>query len=264
MRVLRVYFALALSDVRQQMQHTASFWMGTVGNFLATVIDALGIAVLYASFGTLRGWTLAEIAVLYGIVNTAFALAEGVGRGFDQFAGMVKNGDFDRLLLRPRSAALQVLSSRLELTRLGRLAQALGVLALGIAGLPQGLTAGQAALIAVCIVSGALLFCGLLMMQAAACFWTVESLEVFNVLTYGGITMAAYPLDVYRDWLRRLFLVVVPIGCIGYLPSAIFLGKALPYPPATAYLAPLAGAAFLMLGLGAWALGVRHYRSTGA
>ncbi len=62
------------------------------------------------------------------------------------------------------------------------------------------------------------------MMQAAVCFLTVESIEVFNVLTFGGISAAAYPLE-FRKWLR-IFLYMIPIGFINYLPCAYLFGKA--------------------------------------
>lgn len=264
MENIKTYFALALADVRSQMQHKASFVLGALGNFCATIIDFLGIWTLFASFGALDGWTLPEIAVLYGVINVSFTIAEAMGRGFDLFAGMVKAGDFDRVLLRPRGTLFQVLAGRLELTRLGRLTQGAGVLALGIALQPQGMNAGQLGLLALCIAGGVMLFLGLLMMQAAMCFWTVESLEAFNVLTYGGVTMASYPLSVYRGWFRRFFLFVVPLGCLNYLPAAVLFGKSLPYPSFTAYLAPLAGGLFLLAGALVWQLGVRHYRSAGA
>lgn len=264
MNTIKVYSRMALADMRSQMQHKASFVMGAVGNFSATIIDFLGITVLFSSFGALRGWTLYEIAVLYGIVNTSFALAEGIGRGFDEFAGIIRRGDFDRVLLRPRGTVMQILASRLELSRLGRVIQGAGVLALGIALQPHPMGPLQLMLIGFCLAGGILLFLGLLMMQAGLCFWTIESLEAFNVLTYGGITMASYPLDIYRGWFRRFFLYVVPLGFLNYLPSAVLFGKNLSYPLWTAYLVPAAGALFLLLGMLVWRLGVRHYRSAGA
>ena len=157
---------------------------------------------------------MAEIAVLYGIVNSAYALAEGVGRGFERFNQLVKTGDFDRVLLRPRGTLFQILSSKMEAARVGRLIQAVGALWLGLAAMPQVVGPGQIALILLCIVGGMLLFLGLLMMQAAVCFWTVESIEVFNVLTFGGISAAAGPLDAFRKWLRDFFLYMIPIGFI--------------------------------------------------
>ena len=110
MQAIRTYFVLALSDVRSQMQYRASFAMQTLGNFLASCVDFLGIAALFSSFGALQGWSLYEVAVLYGIVNLSFALAEGIGRGFDEFARTIREGNFDRVLLRPRGTLFQVLS----------------------------------------------------------------------------------------------------------------------------------------------------------
>lgn len=123
MQAIRTYFVLALSDVRSQMQYRASFAMQTLGNFLASCVDFLGIAALFSSFGALQGWSLYEVAVLYGIVNLSFALAEGIGRGFDEFARTIREANFDRVLLRPRGTLFQVLASRLEISRVGRLLQ---------------------------------------------------------------------------------------------------------------------------------------------
>ena len=185
MQAIRTYFVLALSDVRSQMQYRASFAMQTLGNFLASCVDFLGIAALFSSFGALQGWSLYEVAVLYGIVNLSFALAEGIGRGFDEFARTIREGNFDRVLLRPRGTLFQVLASRLEISRVGRLLQGAAVLALGLTGLPEPLGLGQGLLLAACVIGGTMLFLGVLFLQAAACFWTLESLEVFNILTCG-------------------------------------------------------------------------------
>ena len=57
-------------------------------------------------------------------MSVSFAIADAITRGFDVFGErFVKTGDFDRLLVRPRSTALQLLGSELRATRIGRLAQ---------------------------------------------------------------------------------------------------------------------------------------------
>jgi viologen exporter family transport system permease protein len=109
-------------------------------------------------------------------------------------------------------------------------------------------------------------FLGILMLQATSAFWTVESLEVWNSFTYGGLTMGQYPLAIYRSWLRDLFIFVFPIGCATYFPGVAILGRADPLgaPPIVGWLAPLAGPVFLAGCLQIWRIGVRHYRSTGS
>src|SRR2546423_14338654 len=105
------------------MQYRASFLMLAAGQLLITGIDFLGIWALFSRFGSLRGWRLPEVALFYGVTNVAFAIAEAFGRGFDQFSNLVKSGDFDRLLLRPRGTAFQVAGMELQLMRCGRLIQ---------------------------------------------------------------------------------------------------------------------------------------------
>jgi ABC-2 type transport system permease protein len=201
------------------------------------------------------------VALLYGMVNVAFALGEGIGRGFDVFPNLVKSGDFDRLLLRPRSTALQVAGQELQLMRLGRLAQGLMVLVWAATALEVGWTFGKVALIAGAVAGGACLFYGLFVLQATAAFWTVEGLELANAVTYGGTETAQYPLSVYRPWFRRFFTWVVPLACTTYFPAQAILGREASL---LHWLAPAVGVLFLIGALQVWRWGVRHYCSTGS
>jgi ABC-2 type transport system permease protein len=116
------------------------------------------------------------------------------------------------------------------------------------------------------ILGGLLLFWGILVLQATLSFWTVESLEIVNTITYGGVEAGQYPLDIYTGWFRRFLIFIVPIGCVTYFPIAAILGHAdvAGVPAWAGALTPLAGLAFLGLAFGAWRQGVRHYTSTGS
>jgi ABC-2 type transport system permease protein len=262
-RLYRHYMILSL---RGQMQYRASFFLWSVGQFLAVAIEFVGIWALFDRFGTLRGWTLPEVALLYGMTNVAFALAESFGRGFDTFSTLVKGGDFDRLLLRPRSTALQVAGQEFQLLRVGRLLQGIAVLVWGMAALHIAWTAPKALLLLAAILSGACVFYGLFVLQATMCFWTVESLEIMNTVTYGGTETAQYPLTIYRPWFRRFFTFVVPLVCVNYVPASALLGREaeLGVPAALPWLIPLVGVLFLVASLHIWKLGERRYRSTGS
>src|SRR6185295_14694023 len=129
---LGLYTRYATASIKGQMQYPASFVMLTIGQFLSTIVEFIGIAALFGRFHNLGDWTLAQVALFYGTVNISFALADMISRGFDVFGPMfVKTGEFDRLLLRPRATALQLLGYELRLTRLGRFLQ--GALVLGTA-----------------------------------------------------------------------------------------------------------------------------------
>jgi len=95
-------------SIRSQMQYRASFIMTTLAHFLMTGLEFLAIWVLFARFEHLGSWRLEEVCLFYGLINMAFALSDATSRGFDMFHTMVKGGDFDRLLVRPRSTVIQL------------------------------------------------------------------------------------------------------------------------------------------------------------
>ncbi|MGC4046023.1 MAG: ABC-2 family transporter protein [Armatimonas sp.] len=258
---LSLWRTLVQASVRSQMQHKISFIMLSVGNFGAVSADLVALWALYARFGNLPNWTLPQIALLYGMVQLAFAIAECVGRGFDQFSGVIRTGEFDRFLVRPRSAALLLAGQIFELSRIGRLFS--GLIALLWGGLYSGVAWSFAKVILVtwATLGGAATFLGVLVLQATLCFWTVESLEMVNAVTYGGITAAQMPLTIYPKWLRYLFTFGVPIACMNYLPADVLLDRS-SY-PLLAWLAPLVGFFFLAISLPIFNAGVRKYTSAG-
>jgi len=258
----RRYIGIA---IRSQLQYRASFIMTLLGNLVTTGIEFLGIWALFDRFGNLRGWTLPEIALFYGVVNVAFAIAEALARGFDTFPNLVKSGDFDRLLLRPRSTALQVAGGELQLMRSGRLVQGLVVLGWSLHSLGIGLGVGTMAVISCAVLAGVCIFAGLFVLQATLSFWTIETLEIMNTVTYGGTETAQYPLTIYRPWFRRFFTFVVPLACANYLPLTPLLGRVESEGfQSMVVVSPLVGLLFLGVSFGLWKVGVRHYHSTGS
>lgn len=261
-----VYYRYVEVSVRSQMQYRASHTFQTIGHLLVTAIELLAIVALFERFGSLKGWSLPEVALMYGIVNIAFAFADAATRGFDQFGTMVRSGDFDRLLLRPRTTALQLAGRELTLKRIGRLTQGLVVLLWAAAELGVDWTPLKVGLTLEAIIGGAALFSGLIVLQATLAFWTTETLEIMNALTYGGVATAQYPLVIYLPWFRRLFTYVVPLAAVSYFPAIAILGRPDPLGSSVLfqYLSPLIGIGFLVVTLQVWKFGVRHYLSTGS
>ncbi len=263
---MRLYARYASISMRGQMQYRASFVMETIGQFGALGTEFIGILVLFGRFGTLEGWSLAEVAFLYGLVHLGFAFADTFCRGFDSFGITVRLGDFDRLLLRPRSTALQLAGQEIVLRRLGRLMLALGVIIWATAALDVDWTAAKAALTVLTVLCGAALFAGILILHATLAFWTTETLEMTNIVTHGGVETTQFPLSIYRPWFRGIFTFVFPLGAVSYFPALAILGRPDPLgsPLWFQYAAPLIGFLFLLVCLRVWEFGVRRYMSTGS
>jgi len=267
MNGFRLYLAYVRNCLRAQMLYPTAFSLRLGSQFLITITEFGGLWALFARFNHIRGWTFAQIALFYGVVSVAFALSDTIARGLDMFGPQfVKTGDFDRVLLRPRPATLQLMGFEFGFTSLGRLLQGLFALGVGAALLQIEWTAFKVLLIFWAIAGGFALFFGILLLQATLSFWTVESLEIVNTLTYGGIEAAQYPLDIYAAWFRKFLIFVVPLGCVIYFPVAAVLGRSEMTGMAawTGAVTPFAGFVFLAVAFAAWRVGVRHYTSTGS
>lgn len=264
---LSLYIRLIGLSIRGQMQYRVSFLLMSAGQFVTTGVEFAAIWALFARFGTLVPWTLPQVAFFYGIVNTSFAVTDAAARGFELFgAQFVKTGNFDRLLLRPRSTVLQLAGHEFPLMRVGRLLQGVLVLGWAILHLDIDWNVGRVVLLVVTLCAGFVLFYGIVICQAVLSFWTTESLEIMNTLTYGGVETAQYPIAIYQKYFRRFFTFVVPLACVTYFPVVAILGIPDPLgsPLVVQALAPLAGFGFFAVALLLWRFGVRHYTSTGS
>ncbi len=263
----QLFYQYIIISIKSQMQYRASFIMFTISHFGTTVIEILGIWALFARFGNIKGWSLSEVALFYGIINIAFASAESFARGFDLFSNLVKSGDFDLLLLRPRSTILQVAASECQLFRLGRLGQGLIVLTWSFIHLGLYDSWLNILLTIFAIIGGTCMFYGLFILQATLAFWSTETLELMNILTYGGTETGQYPLPIFKRWFQYFFIFIVPLGCVIYFPAIAILKKAdtiFGTPIWLQSVLPVMGIFFLILAVFTWRVGVRHYRSTGS
>ncbi|RXZ80544.1 hypothetical protein EBB07_18515 [Paenibacillaceae bacterium] len=260
---MKLYWRYLLILFKSQLQYRASFWLLSVGQFFVPLSVFAGLYFLFERFGQIQGWQFFEVALCFAVIHMAFAISECFARGFDNFSSLVAGGDFDRLLVRPRSTVLQVIGSKFEFSRVGRLLQSVIVLIFAVSNLAVDWSLLKVFTLLLMILSGTAIFTGIFILAATMCFWTIQGLEFANIFTDGGKEMAQYPLNIYHKWVTRFFTFVIPFGCVNYLPLLYLLdkhdGQVLLH-----VLSPLAGFLFLIPCLLFWQFGVRRYRSTGS
>lgn len=263
---LKLYLKYLRINLESQLQYKASFLMMAAGHFLITFIEFFGLWILFDRFGSIKGFNFEEAALFYGIIHMGFAICEGWTRGFDVFPKLVRSGDFDRILLRPRSTVLQILGQDIQLMRFGRFIQGFIVLVWSLTRLNISWTLGKTLLLIGAILGGNFLFSGLIVLQATLSFWSIQSLEIMNSFTYGGVQAGQYPISIYKPWFRNVLIYLVPIASVNYFPAMNILGKADPlgYPYWIGSMSPFVGLTFFILSLYIWQFGVRHYSSTGS
>lgn len=263
---VRAYRMIAAMWIRSTMAYRASFAMTTLGNFAATALDFVAILLMFSQVDRLGGYSLPEVAFLYGVAGTAFGIADLALGSMDRLGRRVRDGTLDTLLMRPVPVLAQVAADRFALRRLGRITQGLLVLGYAIAVLDISWTPLRLLMIPLMLLSGGVIFSAVFVAGAAFQFVAQDASEVQNSFTYGGGTLLQYPPTVFAKDLLRGVTFVLPLAFVNWLPALYVLGRPYPLdlPTWVAFTPPLVAAGCCALAGVAWRAGLRSYRSTGS
>lgn len=243
------------------MQYKTSFFLSMLGQFLVSFNVFLGVYFMFQRFSKVEGFGYSEVLLCFSILLLEFSLAEMFGRGFDTFSGIVRSGEFDRILVRPQSEVIQVLGNQFELTRIGRMLQAVVMFVYGILKSEVTWSASKILTVLFMLIGGMSVFLALFLIYAALCFFTLDGLEFMNVFTDGAREFGKYPVGVYGKKILIFATFFVPYALIQYYPLLYILGRR----TGILYmLLPLCACWFFVPAFLLWKYGVRHYKSSGS
>jgi ABC-2 type transport system permease protein len=263
---LRAYRLIVAMWVRSTMAYRTSFLLTALGNFAATGLDFVTIVLMFSHITRLGGFTLPEVAFLYGSTSTAFGVADLVMGSMDRLGRRVRDGTLDTLLLRPVPVLAQVAADRFALRRLGRITQGVLVLGWALCRVDVHWTVVKVLMLPMMLLSGAAIFCAVYVVGAAFQFVAGDASEVQNSVTYGGNTMLQYPPGIFGRELVRGVTFVVPLAFVNWLPALHILGRPDPLglPGWVDFASPAVAVVCCVLAGAAWRAGLRSYRSTGS
>ena len=258
---MKVYFKTILMLIKMQLEYRKAFIVSVIGSFLITFLLTISVYFLFEEFEQIGNWTFYAVAFLFGMVFLNFSISEMFLRGLDHFENIIKNGEFDRILIRPQNALMQSTCTEFDLSKIGRILQCLIVIGISLTNLNIEWNLYKVFVFVLMNIGCFIIFLGIFILKASFCFWTIQGLEFMNILSEGGKKVAQYPIDIYAKWFRMFFTFIVPFGLVNYYPVLYLFGKADNW-----YLGilPLFTILFLIPCILVWKIGVKHYESTGS
>lgn len=258
---MKLYLKFFSMHLKSLMEYKVSFFLTTLGQFLVSFTALLGVWFMFERFHEVEGFTFSQVLLCLATVLLAFSLAECFGRGFDIFPRMISNGEFDRVLVRPRNEIFQVLASQLEFSRIGRMVQAIMVFAYALPRSGVIWTGDKILTLFLMVISGSIIFFCLFLIYAALSFFTIEGLEFMNIFTDGGREFGRYPFSIYGEEVLRILTYLIPLALFQYYPLLYLLDLE----TSKFYMfTPVLGLFFALPAYGLWRFGLGRYKSTGS
>jgi len=242
-------FGIALRDT---LANRRSFFV-QVGLMLANDVTWLVFwALFFHRVGTIRGWTLDDVYVLFAILLVCSGVAAGLLANARKVGQLAADGELDGVLALPVATLGYVLVRRIDTALLGDLA--LGPVVFLAFGHP---TTERFAVFVVGSALGSIVLVGFLVSLGSLTFFTGGRGEQSD-LGFQAVTMLAnYPLDVFGGRTRLLLFSVVPAAFVSGLPARLVRELS----PGTALALAAAAAGFAGAGFALFELGLRRYAS---
>ncbi len=263
---LPIYWQMIIASMRSRMEYKLSF----IFMFFALLVfyaGQVGVVVLVVTkFHHIAGWTLGEMAFLYGLLVFSQGLTAILFYSLNDFESYMINGDFDRLLVRPLNPLGQIVSSKFEIASMAHFL--IGTTALIFGAQKAGIdwTLGKVAYLPVVFIGAVLIQGGIRLAVSAVAFWTTRNSSLVHTVIYSSKEMIMYPVSIYKMWMQVFLTLVFPLAFVNFYPSHYFLNRGagdLLFHPLIQYLTPLTGTIVFVFGYWLWNQGMVRYQSVG-
>lgn len=264
--MLAAYAQYWRTNLLTLVEYRANFimWFG-----FTIVYHGVALAALYVTmrqFPSMNGWDFREMFFLYALWMTGHELHNSLFFTVVSVPEYVREGRFDRFLVRPLDTLFQVLTVPQQIFPDGLI---LAIATLAVATVAAGVKIDVALvlLLPAIVMGGALIDLGISLAVATASFWFVRVDTLRWVVMSLEQDFTRYPISIYTRGVRIVLSFVFPFAFMNYFPATYFLQKqdsALHLNPVVGLLTPAIGVAWAAAAYAFWRVGLRHYQGTGS
>lgn len=260
-RSIRLFFKFFKIHFLTKLEYKG-WWLAFFPQFIMCFIELLPTLLMFYRMGSIGEWSMERVLLIYSLAISSFGIAESFCNGFASFPWeMLRSGNFDRLLLRPKSLILQVAGSVTAVHKLTRAIAGIGIAIWALNKLQVSFSFFNLIILVLAIVGGVFMYSGIFIMSSGIAFFTIKALDWINMFTYASYQITRIPVPYMPFWLKGFFTFIAPLLAVSYYPAAAVCGWEAQWMGLIAF---PAGVLFFTVSIGIWRIGVRHYRSTGS
>ncbi|MGB8519241.1 MAG: ABC-2 family transporter protein [Candidatus Tumulicola sp.] len=248
------------------LEYRANFIMW----FLFTIIyHGVALAALYVTmrqFPSMNGWDFRQMFFLYALWMAGHELHNTLFFTIVSVPDYIREGRFDRFLVRPLDTLFQVLTVPQQIMPDGIV---LGLATLAFATVAAGVRVDWIFITFVpfIVIGGALIDLGISLAVATIAFWFIRVDTLRWVVMSLEQDFTRYPISIYTRGVRIVLTYVLPFAFMNYFPATYFLQKGdtgLSLNPQVGLLTPAIGLGWVFVAYAFWRVGLRHYQGTGS
>lgn len=256
---MSLYFSLLKISLKEILIYRIDCIVGVFSQLIVQLVSLIFIFIVFENTENIAGWNFKQILLLYGVTRIPIGIA---GYCFDALYDIgpkyIKNGDFDKILLRPVHPLISIIGASREFVAITDFILGLVITICMLVQLSIPITIWLILKIIIFSILGALIIGAINTIFSISSFWTYRSNEVIWSF-YRMYTFTEYPITIYNKFIKILITIVLPFAFVAYYPTLDYLG----YNNYMIYLSPLVAIILWIIAVKLWNLALNKYRSTG-
>jgi ABC-2 type transport system permease protein len=266
---MRHYLSLVTAAIRLQylswFQYRADYSAGLLTVVIEQALTLTLFWVIFSNVTSVAGWSLGAMLMIYGFTRIAFGIADAFTENLWFIASLARSGELMDYRFRPLGVLFQLLCERIWFERLASCIVGVALLAYGSVAASLTWTPLGLLQVGVYVLMGVLVYLGILILGAALSVVFIGQESGPMAALFSLTEFAKYPSDIYGRLGSLLVTFLVPLGLIGFVPTAALLDPtAVPVMLPPVVLALVVGSGFFALCAALWGLALRGYQGTGS
>jgi ABC-2 type transport system permease protein len=249
------------------IEYKGNFFIWLLFSFVYHGVAIGAIWVTMTRFPSMMGWTYQEVFFLYTLFMLGHTLNNTLFFTVGNVPELIREGTFDRYLVRPLNPLFQVLSAPGQIWP-DELALALVFFAIAQAIVHLQWSLATVGLLFATMIGGSFIDFAVQLVVATLAFWFIRLDALRWVVMSLENDFTRYPLSIYSRSVRIVLGYVFPFAFMNYFPATALLHKTAEATyslnPVLGWLTPVVGAVWFGAAYLFWRRGLDHHQSTGS
>lgn len=260
MRSFNLFVSLSILQLKIKLEYPSDFILQLLAVTIRQGVWLAFISVLFTNLPHIKGWGYWDIIFLYGLATIPLGLNELFLDGSWELPYLIRNGEFDKVLIRPFNPIFQVFSHANNIHGLGNVAVGMVAMVWAAPHLHTNWAAWKILFLVMTMISGTVIYASITLSTASLAFWIGDLGFSAPLLVNQVADYARFPLSLYPPIVSGLLTWVLPFAFVGFLPMTFILGYQKTW---VALGVPAAACTSLLTAYLVFNCGLNRYESTG-
>lgn len=226
LRTFKLFFRFLSQNIKIKLEYKLDSLILFIAGTAMQTLGLVFISVLFTRIPSIQGWTMWEILAMLAMIFISEGLVSFAFEGAWQMAFLINMGEMDRLLLRPVSPILQILTFTMGMHGIGNMLMGIILLAVSLGHVGVAWDLMHVLFIPTFIISACAIRVAISFGANCSAFWMKAFSNAFPLMVYQLADFAKYPASIFGKAIEFFIIFVIPYAFISYLPAVWLFDKA--------------------------------------